>query len=169
MAKETSSNSRVITVDFTGVETDGGRIRVPEGDYGLEIAKVVSKKGETSGKPYLDLSFKLIKGDKRGVGKTISGHSCSLQPQSLWNLRNLLESCGKEVPSKAVKLALDKMVGYQCAGTIVNDEYEGRKKSVITAFFPLADLGKTSEGGDDLEEGAEGEVETKDEEEELFN
>ena len=173
-AKPAASGSRVITVDFTGVESGGGKVRVPEGDYGMEIGKVVAKNAE-SGKPCLFIDMKLIKGDKRGVGKTITRYSCSLQPQALWNLRNLLESCGKQVPSKAVKLALDKMVGYQCAGTIVDDEYEGRKHSVISAFFPMDDLGKVSDGGDDLESAAEEteeETETEEEsaeEELLFN
>ncbi len=180
MAKEkekekATTGKRVITVDFTGVETGGGRIRIPEGDYGLEISKVEPKKGEDSGKPYLSLSFKVFKGDKRGVGKVLTGHSCSLQTQSLWNLRQLLEACGKQVPSKAVKIDLDKMVGYQCAGTVIDDEYEGKKKSIISAFFPLSDLGKTSSTGDDLEEAGEEteeeqeEEKAEEEEESLFN
>lgn len=177
MAKEKekpgSTGKRVILVDFTGVESGGGRIRIPQGDYGLRIHKVVGKKGTDSGKPYLAIDFEVIKGDKRGLKKILTGHSCSLQAQSLWNLRNLLESCGKQVPSKAVKLDLDKMPGYECAGTVVDDEYEGKKKSVISAFFPMSDLGKTSDSGDDLEEATteteEESAEETTEEEELFN
>jgi hypothetical protein len=63
-----------------------------------------------------------------------------LTKQSLWNLRNLIEACGKQVPSKAVKLDLDKMIGWECAGTAIDDEYEGKKKSVISTFFPMEDL-----------------------------
>lgn len=167
-------NKRVVTINFEGVESGGGRVRVPEGDYGLKIVKVVSKTGEESKKPYLSIDFKLTKGDKKGVGKTLTGHSCSLQKQSLWNLRNLLESCGKQVPSKAVKIDLDKMVGWECAGTVIDDQpYEGKIKSIISAFFPISDLGKTSSNGDELEtaggsEEPEAEAEA-DDTEELFN
>jgi hypothetical protein len=172
MAKEqVKTGGRTITVDFTGVETGGGRIRIPEGDYGLRIKKIVEKKAE-SGKPCLFIDFEVIQGDKRGLKKVLTGHSCSLQPQSLWNLRNLLESCGKQVPSKAVKLDLDKMVGSECAGTVTDDEYEGRKKSVISAFFPISDLGKTSESGDELEatdDTEEEPTEEESEEESLFS
>jgi hypothetical protein len=148
---------RIITVDFTGVEVGGGNVHVPGGDYGLKIVEVKGKKGEESGKNYLALRFKLIQGNKEGVGKTLP-HSCSLQKQSLWNLRNLLEACGKQTPAKAIKIDLDNMVDLECAGTVIDDEYEGRKKSVITAFFPLEDLGNTSDSGDGLEEAVEEEV-----------
>jgi len=78
-----------------------------------------------------------------------------------------------QVPSKAVKIDTNKLVGKECAGTVVDDEYEGKKKSIISAFFPMSDLGKTSNTGDELEsagEEAEGEeVEEKEEEtEDLF-
>jgi len=169
MAKE---GANIITVDFTGVEVGGGRVHIPEGDYALKIEKVKNAKGEESGKAYLDLTFKVTKGEKKGVGKSLR-HSCSLQKQSLWNLRNLLEACGMQVPSKAVKSDTNKLVGKECAGTVVDDEYEGKKKSIISAFFPMSDLGKTSNTGDELEsagEEAEGEeVEEKEEEtEDLF-
>jgi hypothetical protein len=161
---------RIITVDFTGVESGTIGVHVPEGDYGVKVAKVDVKKGKESEKPYVNFQFKLTKGPAKGVGKTIP-HTCSLQKQSLWNLRSFLEACGKQVPSKAVKLSLDKMVGWECAATLADDEYNGRKKSVVAAFFPLSDLEEKS-STDELEAAGEGETTeaTADEEtEELFN
>ena len=153
--------ARIVEVDFTGVESGGGRPKVPEGDYGLKIVKIKGKKGGDSGKNYLDIGFELTSGNPKGLKKVIS-HSCSLQKQSLWNLRNLLESCGKQVQSKALKLDLDKMIGLECAGTVIDDQpYEGRIKSIITAFFPLADLQSVSDG-----EALEGAIEEEQEEEE---
>ena len=164
--------ARVITVDFEGVETGGMFVRVPEGDYGVKVAEVKTKKSGEN-KPYLSVMLELTKGNTKGVGKTII-HSCSLQKQALWNLRSLLEACGKKVPSKAVKLDLDKMAGWECAATLVDDEYEGKKKSVVSAFFPLSDLGSTSNSGKDLDEASEeaeetGEETESTEEEDLFN
>src|SRR5271154_2914514 len=145
---------RIITLDFAGVEAGGGRVRIPEGDYALKIADVKTKKGEESGKNYLLIGFKVTKGDKKGVGKVVS-HVCSLKKEALWNFRNLLEACGKQISPKALKIDLDKLIGLECAGTVIDDEYEGKKKSVVTAFFPLEDLGNTSESGDELEESVE--------------
>lgn len=158
-AAPSSSGGRVLNIDFTGVESGGGKIHVPEGDYGIELIKLVVKKGEDSGKPYLDCGFKIVQGNK-GVGRSPVKHNFSLQKQSLWNLRNFLEAAGKKVPSSAVKLDLDKLVGLQTGATLTDDEYEGRKYSVIAGFFPLADLdlaGGSSSSSSNEEEGEESE------------
>jgi hypothetical protein len=165
--------AKLISVDFTGVESGGGKIRIPEGDYGFEITKVEQKKGKDSGDPYLKFSMKPIKGDPAGLKKGDLSHNCSLTKQSLWNLRNLMEACGKTVPSKAVKIDLDKMVGWQCAGTVIDEEYDNKKHSVITAFFPLEDLPSVSKKSskkkdEDEEEETEKEEESTEEEEEIF-
>lgn len=144
-----------IVVDFTGVESGGGRVRVPESDYALTLKTIKQKTGEESQKPYLDCGFELSQGPKKGNGKVIQ-HSFSLQKKSLWNLKNFLEATGKQVPSKALKITLTKLVGLTCAGTVIDDApYENKIKSVISAFFPLADLGNVSDGGDELEEAGE--------------
>lgn len=162
-----SGKGRVITVDFTGVESGSALFaRVPEGDYALEITGVKGKKGQESGKPNLIFTFELSQGPKRGNGKQL-GHNCSLQPQSLWNLRQILEACGKQVPSKKLNIDVDKLIGLKCAGTIVDDEYEGRKKSTIAAFYPLDDLGQTEDADEDssLEDDLGGGEEQEEEEE----
>lgn len=144
----------VIVVDFEGVESGGGRPKVPESDYALKLKTIKQKTGEESQKPYLDCGFELSQGPKKGNGKVIQ-HSFSLQKKSLWNLKNFLEATGKQVPSKALKITLSKLVGLECAGTVIDDApYENKIKSVISAFFPLADLGSTSDG-DELEEAGE--------------
>lgn len=145
---------RIITVDFEGVESGTSFTKVPEGDYMLEITGVKGKKGKESEKPNLLITFKMSEGPAKGNGKSI-GHNCSLQKQSLWNLRNLLEACGKTVPPKAVKLNLDKMIGWKCAGTVVDSEYNGKPRSEIAAFFPVDDFGATAEDGNELEDEAE--------------
>lgn len=148
-----ASSGRVIKVDFTGVETGGGRPRIPAGDYGFRIKAV--KTGKSDNGPYLNFHMLAIQGDKRGLKKVIQ-HTCSLLKQSLWNLRQVLEACGKQVPSSIVNIPLDKLVGLELAGTVMDDEpYQGRIKSIITAFFPLSDLGNTSDTGDELEEAGE--------------
>ena len=162
---------RNVVVNFEGVETGGGSIHVPEGDYGLQVTKVIHKVSE-QGKPNLKFTFKIIKGNPAGLNKSIM-HNCSLQKQSLWNLRNLIESAGKAVPSKAIKLDLDRMVGWQLAGTLVDGEYNGKKKSEISAFFPMADLAPAAKKEEEEEETTEAETETAedgegDEAEELF-
>lgn len=165
---------RQITVDFAGVESGGSQfIKIPEGDYGFEITVVKQKKSQDKNQPYLEFDLKTNEGNPKGLKKTLK-HRCSLQKQALWNLRNLIEACGKNVASKAVKIDLDKMIGWKCAGTVIDgDEYNGRKRSTISAFFPVEDLVPWSEesGSKDgkTEEAEEEEESSSEEEEELFS
>ena len=164
---------KTVSVDFTGVETGGGKPRIPEGDYGLKITKVDLKKGKESGEPYLAIGLQPIKGNPKGVKKVSIPHTCSLQKTSLWNLRNLMEACGKTVPSKAVKIDIDKMIGWQCAGTVIDDEYDDRKYSIISAFFPMDDLVDYQEGDEEespkkKKNGDDEEEEPEEEGEEIF-
>lgn len=152
--------ARIIRVDFTGVESGGAGVRVPAGDYALKVVKIETKKGKESDQPNLKFHLELSKGPKKGNGKTII-HNCSLQKQALWNLRNLLEACGKTVPSKAVKMDLDKFIELECAGTIVDGEYNGRPKSEVAAFYPLEDLGNTMDADEELESEEDLEEEPK--------
>lgn len=147
--------ARMVTIDFEGVESGGGKIHVPEGDYKFEIVEIKTKKGSESGKPVLFFHLKLNSGPKGGNGKILR-HSCSLQKQALWNLRNLLEACGKEVPSKPVKIDLDKLIGLEGAVSVVDGEYDGKTTSEVATFYPASDFGNT---GEDIEEPEETEEE----------
>lgn len=174
--------AKVISVNFEGVEVGGTSAKIKEGDYGFKITKVVSKKAASSGNPILLFSLKVISGDKSAINKTLL-HNCTLTKNSLWNLRNLLEATGKSVPAKAIKIDLDKLVGLTLAGTVIDDEYQGKKKSTISAFFPIADLNPDKSDGDsedtddveetsdseDTDDSADAEEESaEDEAEELF-
>lgn len=156
-----------VVVDFAGVEGGGGGqfTHVPEGDYAFKVSKTTMKKGGDSGKPYIEMFSEITRGDKKG--KKLRD-TFSLQKQSLWKLRNFLESCGKTVPSKAIKLNITKMVGWEFAGTVSDEEYEGKKKSIISSYFPLSELSKES-STDELEGAGNGEEEPSDDAEELFS
>lgn len=153
----------IISVDFTGVTTGGGRVHISPTDYGLKLTAIKQKKSE-AGKLYLEAQFLTTQGGekKSDLNKKL-WHNFSLQKQSLWNLRNFLESCGKNVPSKAVKLNVSNLVNLECAGTVVDEEYNGKPKSVISAFFPLDDLGNTSDSGEELDEATSEETEETEE------
>lgn len=159
------ANANIVEVNFEGVEGGGGQFtHIPEGDYAFKVTKTTMKKGEDSGQPYIEMFSEVTQGDKKG--KKLRD-TFSLQKKALWKLRNFLEACGKTVPSKAVKLDIAKMVGWEFAGTTSDDEYEGKKKSIISSYFPLSELGKTSKGNE--LEGAEGTEEKDSEAEELFS
>jgi hypothetical protein len=147
-------SKKKVTVDFAGVESGGGSRAIPDGRYVGEVKKVVQKEGESSGKPYLNWLFNTLRPHHKGAGVY---HNTSLQPQALFNLKNLLEAMGVDVDDGEMELALEEYVDMEVGYEIVNEEYQGKQKPQIVAFFPP----------DELEEGeAEEEPEKEADEEE---
>lgn len=168
------AESRTISVNFEGVEAGVNYVHIPEGDYALKVTKVQNKVGQDSGKPYLLFNLKVTAGNSKGLNKVIA-HSCSLSKNALWNLRNLLEAAGKTIPAKAIKIDLDKLINLEMAGTVIDDEYDGKKKSIVSAFFPKSELSTETEKPKtddeevaDADSSPETETEGGEEEEELF-
>lgn len=140
--------SNAIKVDFTGVESSGS---VAEGRQLLTVKEVELKTSESSGNDYLNWKF----GAKGGAVY----HSTSLQPQALWNLRNVLEALGMDVPESTLELDLTEFVGMECGAEIEHEKYQGKKKPVIVDLFPVEELdGEESEEESEEEEGEESEV-----------
>lgn len=136
----------IVKVDFSNV-SEGGGFRVPAGEYIVKVKNVEQKVGQDSGKPYLNWELEIISGDKSAKGKTLY-YKTSLQPQALFNLRNVLIALGVDVPKKAMNIDLAKLKG-KIMGVIVdddefrNDDGRKQKKSEIIELFPV----KKGKGG----------------------
>lgn len=130
--RQRSKSNTVITVDFKGVE--GKRQVIPEGDYTFrvdEVTKDVGDKGD-----YLAWVFQVEEGDRKGAKVW---YNTSLTPQSLWNLRNLLETLGVEIPDGPLDIDLTELVDLVVGGTVVHEEWQGKDRARIADFFPLED------------------------------
>ena len=134
-----------IKVDFTGVESSG---QVQEGRQILTVKEVELKTSENSGNDYLNWKFS-------AKGGTVY-HSTSLQPQTLWNLRNVLEAMGMEVPESSLDIDLTEFPDMQLGAEIEHEKYQGKKKPVIVDVFPVEEL-EESEEEDEESEGEESE------------
>jgi hypothetical protein len=117
-------------VDFTGVNA-GGRVRVPEGDYRVQVKSV---KHDTSkdGNPMLVWEFEIVDGKHKG--KVLKDYT-SLSPKALWKLKQVLEAMGVTVPNKRVALRLERYAGVQLGVTTVDDEYEGKISSKVGDYI----------------------------------
>lgn len=125
----------VIKVDFTGVESSG---KVEEGRQLLTVDGTPEiKTSEGSGNDYINWKFKATGGSVY--------HTTSLQPQALWNLRNVLEALGLEVPEAAMDLDLSEMDGLTCGGEIEHEVYQGKKRPRIVDLFPEEELDEEEE------------------------
>ena len=123
-----------VSVDFEGVESGGGK-PVPDGNYTAAMHSVEEKEGETSGEPYLSCRWKIVGG--KADGATVFDN-ISLQPQSLWRFRTILECLGLEVEEGPMDIDIDELVGEECGVEVTNEEWEGKDKPRITGFMDLA-------------------------------
>lgn len=130
-----------IKVNFEGVEASGN---VSEGRHLLTVDGAPEvKTSENSGNDYVNFKFKAPGG--------VVYHTCSLQPQALFNLRNTLESLGVEVAEELMDIDLTELDGLTCGGEVEHETYQGKKKARIIDLFPEAEL----EGAEEEEEEEE--------------
>jgi hypothetical protein len=135
MVRRSRKSDTVITVDFKGVE--GKRQVIPEGDYTFRVDEVTKDMGDKG--EYLAWVFQVEEGDKKGAKVW---YNTSLTPQSLWNLRNLLETLGVEIPDGPLDIDLTELVDLSVGGTVVHEEWQGKDRARIADFFPLEDDGE---------------------------
>src|SRR5690606_24400744 len=107
-------------------------------------------------KPYLAWEL------KTSGGYTLY-HNTSLQPQALFNLKNVLLALGYDVPDAVLRLNLRDLKGREAYVEVMHEMYEGKKRARIVQFLS-PDEGDEDELED--EEDIEEELEEAEEEEE---
>jgi len=135
-------------LDFTNVKENSGinPKHRPAGDYRVKIAKVIANKSNAGNNQWV---FTLVPTDMLSAAYP---YYCTLNPDSLWKVRNLLIACGIDVPKKKLNVDPTRLVGKEIGVTLDDDEYEGKMKSVITAVFPSSDLDDESVPAQDEDE-----------------
>lgn len=123
-------------LDFTNVKDRGNvnPVRVDEGDYKM---KILSVSEETSSKGNDQWLFIL---QLEGRANATYPYYCGFDTNQLWKVRNLFVASGVQVPKKKVGVDPNKIIGKFVGATLVDDEYEGKMKSVIESVFPVSDL-----------------------------
>lgn len=148
MAKKRRS-SKAVKVDLSGVESS--QKAIPEGEYVVSVNDA-SIESSSKGNDYIKFEFEVIEGSHKGAKLY---HNCSLLPQSLFNLKNVLEALGFEIPTKAFDLDLSDLLGLECEVEVGHETYEGKKKARILEFINPEDSDveeEDDEGGDEDEE-----------------
>lgn len=159
--------ARAMQIDFTKVPEGGGlfnKRRQRAGDYKAKVTKVEDAKAKTSGDPMWLFTINV------GAGKY--PYYCQFKENTLWKIRNLIQSAGLKVPKKRVNVNPSILVGKDIGVTLEDAEYNGKLQSEVAAVFPLSELenAETPDEDDDEGEPEEDEVEVvsdvEDEEEE---
>lgn len=135
-------------LDFSNVKEQGNfnPRNVPEGDY---IAKITAvDEGESkSGTDQWIFTFEV-----EGVRGGKYPYYCGLVENQLWKIRNLFTAAGITVPKKRVGVDPNKLVGKIVGVELVDDEYEGRMKSVINSIFDKSEVGESDFVADEEED-----------------
>lgn len=145
MAKKRRS-SKAVKVDLSGVESS--QKAIPEGEYVVSVNDA-SIESSSKGNDYIKFEFEVIEGSYKGAKLY---HNCSLLPQALFNLKNVLEALGFDIPTKAFDLDLSDLLGLECEVEVGHETYEGKKKARILEFINPED----EEDEDDEDEDEEG-------------
>lgn len=129
---------RKLSVDLTGVEGKKGGRRIPEGDYLFKIKDYeVGEKKDDSSKKWMRVALDIEKGPTDGEFSEMFG----LAQNQLWRFRAFLEAVGfTKLKSGINNIPLDKLPGRRFAGTVADDEYNGKIKSQIQDFFSAKDF-----------------------------
>jgi len=158
--------ARAMQIDFTKVPEGGGNFnkkRQRAGDYQAKITKVEDAKSKAAGDPMW--LFTIV------VGSGKYPYYCQFKENTLWKIRNLIQSAGLKVPKKRVNVNPAILVGKNIGVTLEDAEYEGKLQSEIASVFPLSELENAEspdEGDDDEvdEDDVEVATDVEDEEEE---
>jgi len=153
-----------MTLDFSQVK-DGGAFSPKHKEEGEYLGTFVSFEDTKSknNNPMWVFGIQL-KDDRRAVYPVY----CVLNPDSLWKLRQVLLAAGFKVPKKRLTIDGNRLVGKDVGIFLEDDEYEGKKKSVISSFFPAEEYSGPDAGdsSDDDEDDEEEELPEEDEVEE---
>lgn len=149
-----------ITVDFKGVKSGGGRVRVPEGDYRAKVTGCKVGESKSSGNPMITWEFTGTEGELKG--KKLKDYT-TLTKESLWKLKGLLEALGLKVPPKKLDIAplLKKAMGKELGLTLTDDEYDNKISSKVTDYLSLEDL-EDSDDEDDEDDDSDDDEDTDD-------
>ena len=123
--KRTSS----VRLDLSEVET---RVLLDEGEYHLVVEEITQEDGDKA--KYFKWKFRVAAGDFDGQWLY---YNTSLAPQSLWNLRTLLEALEVNIPDEAFDLDLEELVGMEMMGSVAHEIYEGKKQSKLVDFWTI--------------------------------
>ena len=149
-----------MTLDFSQVK-DGGSFSPKHKEEGEYLATVTSFEDTKSKSGNAMWVFGLtLKSDRRATYPVY----CVLNADSLWKLRQVLMAAGIRVPKKRLTVDGNRLVGKDIGVFLEDDEYEGKKKSVITSFFPAEEYSGEDSGDDLPDEDAEEELEDEENE-----
>lgn len=149
----------VKTLDFSNVKEQGqfNPKRKPAGTYLATIAAVADHVSDKKKENWV-FTF-VLNNDKRATYP----YYCGQNAEQLWKVRNMYLAIGKDVPKKKVKIDPNKLVGKVVGIELEDDEYEGKKKSVIQAVIPPEEVDGPVDDASDTDDDSDTDEDTEEE------
>lgn len=145
-------------IDLRNVKESGNfrPRRVEEGEY---LAKITAADDHTSNKGGEGWVFTvMLHGDQRSSYPVYVGSD----EKSAWKVRKLMIAAGLQAPKSLIMFDPNKLVNKAIGVFMEDDEYEGREKSTVADYIPVADLqGQADDPEDAIDED---DIEEEDEE-----
>ena len=151
MAKKQRRRAKAGHIRIPKLPAGGGRIRVPESDYVLELTDIKTDPSQ-GGDPMLTWVWE-INEPEQFSGKVIRDRTVMTE-KVLWKIRQILESMGVKVPKSAFDLPIKKLIGKQVGATLVDGEpYKNRIASEVGDYMDFETArASIAEEDEDLED-----------------
>jgi len=106
---------------------------IPAGMYTAGVADVV-KSTSNAGNPMWIWHFQIMEGEHEGHVLRLY---TALTPAAMWKLREVIEATGLGQGGQTSKFSRQDAIGKKCMLSVVDDEYQGTKRSSIDGCYPL--------------------------------
>lgn len=123
-----NQNTTMMDLDFTGIESYAN---IPLGDHAVVVKDAVFCKAKNTGSGQLEINFE----DANGATKKMW---CSLVPQALWKVKQVLEALGIPCEGK-IRLNTKTMIGKHCRISVEIDSNDASRQ-IVARVMKLADV-----------------------------
>lgn len=123
-----NQNNTMMDLDFTGIESYAN---IPLGDHAVVVKDAVFCKARNTGSDQLEINFE----DANGATKKMW---CSLVPQALWKVKQVLEALGIPCEGK-IRLNTKTMIGKHCRISVEVDSNDASRQ-IVARVMKLADV-----------------------------
>lgn len=123
-----NQNNTMMDLDFTGIESYAN---IPLGDHAVVVKDAVFCKAKSTGSDQLEINFE----DANGATKKMW---CSLVPQALWKVKQVLEALGIPCEGK-IRLNAKTMIGKHCRISVEVDSNDA-SRNIVARVMKLADV-----------------------------
>lgn len=113
------SDSGAFEVDLSGVVSN----QVDAGEYEVEVT-AITKGQSQAGNPQWIWDFRIVQADSKFKGASARLYT-ALTPNSLWKVKETIESLGLPQENGKPKFTKDDVLGRRAIGVFLDEEYQG--------------------------------------------